>query len=73
MQRDGGALVFFRLAEGEIFEQPTLRVVRVSADGTVAGEWQLARPEDTYWYLRQLGDLLVCLDGDYRIAAFELP
>jgi hypothetical protein len=72
-QRDGGALVFFRLSDGEMFEQPTLRVVRLSADGAVAGEWRLSRPEDTYWYLRQLGDLLVCLDGDYRLAAFALP
>jgi len=72
-QRDGGALVCFRLSDGEMFEQPTLRIVRISADGTVAGDWRLSRPEDTYWYLRQLGDLLVCLDGDYRLAAFTLP
>jgi len=69
---DGGALVCFSWTDWQPLLMETVRAVRLSPDGAVVGEFLLSQPEDLYWYMVPLGDMLVCLDGDYRLVGFKL-
>lgn len=69
---DGGALVCFSWNDGQLFSTDTVRAVRLTPDGAVNGEYLLSQPQDVYWYMAPLGEMLVCLDGDYRLVGFKL-
>jgi hypothetical protein len=72
MLSDGGALVCFSWTDWQPLSTETVRAVRLEAKGEVAGEFLFSQPEDVYWYMVPLGDMLVCLDGDYRLVGFPL-